>query len=221
MEEMKSLLLLISFLFSTTAFSQPAEAQLWRCGARYLSPEDRVAACTAALPAAAPDDPAPWHNRGVARLSLKDWKNAVLDFSQALRRKKDAQGHMFRGIAFAELGEYERGLLDMEEALRMAPKDAEANNAVAWTLATAAVPGFRDGKRAVELAKKACELTQWREPGLLDTLAAAYAESGDFAEAVRWQEKALSFEGFAKEHKDAQERLALYRKKRPFRHAPG
>ncbi|HWA36277.1 MAG TPA: tetratricopeptide repeat protein, partial [Burkholderiales bacterium] len=122
---------------------------------------------------------------------------------------------------FAELGEYERAMLDLEEALRAAPQDPEANNAVAWTLATAAVPGFRDGKRAVALAKKACELTHWREPGLIDTLAAAYAESGDFAEAVRWQEKALSFAGFAKEHKDAVERLALYRKKRAYRQGAG
>ena len=217
---MKLLLIFIISISPLAVLAQPAEAQLWRCGMPRLEPQERIAACTAGLPSASPDDPAPFHNRGLAHLALKDYRSAILDFTAALRRKKDAQTQRFRGIAFAELGEYERALLDLEEALRTAPKDAEANNAVAWTLATAAVPGFRDGKRAVELAKKACELTHWREPSLLDTLAAAYAESGNFAEAVRWQEQALSFEGFGKLHPDAQERLALYRKKRPYRHAP-
>lgn len=217
---MRFLAVFFSFFFCTgTSFSQPAEAQLWRCGMQRLEPKERVAACTAGLSAASPEDPAPYHNRGVAYLSLKDYRNAILDFTAALRRKKDAQTQMFRGIAFSELGEYERALLDLEDALRAAPKDAEAHNSLAWTLATAGVPGFRDGKRAIALARKACELTQWRDPGLLDTLAAAHAEAGDFAEAVHWQEKALAMGDFAKDHPDAQERLALYRKKRPWRHA--
>jgi tetratricopeptide (TPR) repeat protein len=219
---MKAPLFLLCLLYSGFSFSQqPAEAELWKCGARYaMTPEQRIASCSAGMAAADANDASPWHNRGVAYLSLKNYRNAILDFTAALRRKKDAQTQMFRGIAFSELGEYERALLDLEDALRAAPKDAEAHNSLAWTLATAGVPGFRDGKRAIALARKACELTQWRDPGLLDTLAAAYAEAGDFAEAVRWQEKALAMGEFAKDHPDALERLALYKKKRPWRHAP-
>ncbi len=218
---MRPLVFLLFIVCSGSAFSQPAEAELWKCGARYaMAPEQRIASCTAGLAAADANDASPWHNRGVAYLSLKNYRNAILDFTAALRRKKDAQTQMLRGIAFSELGEYERALLDLEEALSAAPKDAEANNSLAWTLATAAVPGFRDGKRAIALARTACELTQWRDPGLLDTLAAAYAEAGNFAEAVRWQEKALAMGDFAKDHPDALERLALYKKKRPWRHAP-
>lgn len=218
---MKAWLFLIGIFFTGSSFAQPAEAQLWRCGLPRLDPDARIDACTAAM-TVAPDDAAPWHNRGIAYLQRKEYKASVMDFTGALRRNKDAQTHVFRGIAFSELGEYERAMLDLEEALRMAPKNAEAHNALAWLLATAGTPGFRDGRRAVDLARKANTLSGWRDPSHLDTLAAAYAEAGDFAEAVRWQEKALADPAFkAAEHKDAQERLALYRARKAYRHAPG
>lgn len=206
----------VGMALSVPALPQ-AEADLWRCGMPRLAPEDRIATCTRAMEAA-PEDAAPWHNRGVARLQLRRYKEAVMDFTGALRRDKSHQAHMFRGIAFSELGEYERALLDLEEAVRGGPRDAQAHNALAWTLATAGVPGFRDGKRAVELALKACKLGNYRDANHLDTLAAAYAEAGNFAEAVKWQEKALADPSFAaEEHKEAKERLALYRARKPYR----
>ena len=67
-------------------------------------------------------------------------------------------------------------------------------------------------------ARQACELTKWREANALDTLAAAYAAAGDFAEAVRWQEKALEDSAFAKTNgARARARLALYRAGKPYR----
>jgi tetratricopeptide (TPR) repeat protein len=216
---MKLLTSLLFLLFLPSAYGQ-AEADLWRCSLPRLAPEDRVAVCTRAMDAA-PEDAAPWHNRGVARLQLRQYKEAVMDFTAALRRDKSAQAHMFRGIAFSELGEYERALLDLEEAVRGGPRDAHAHNALAWVLATASVPGFRDGPRAVELALKACKLSGYGDPNHLDTLAAAYAEAGNFAEAVKWQEKALADPAFAAdEHKEAKERLALYRARKPYRNIP-
>ncbi len=218
---MKAWLFFLTLLFTGNSFSQPAEAQLWRCGLPRLEPDARIDACTAAM-TVAPEDAAPWHNRGVAYLQRKEYKAAIIDFTGALRRNKDAKTHVFRGVAFSELGEYERAMLDLEDGLRLAPKDAEAHNALAWLLATAGTPGFRDGKRAVDLARKANALSGWRDAAHLDTLAAAYAEAGDFAEAVRWQEKALADPAFkAAEHKDAQERLALYRARKAYRHTPG
>jgi hypothetical protein len=49
----------------------------------------------------------------------------------------------------------------------------------------------RDGKRAVEQAKRACELSGWKEPFFQEALAAAYAECGDFEKALEWQNKAI------------------------------
>jgi hypothetical protein len=77
---------------------------------------------------------------------------------------------------------------------------------------------YRDGKAAVEDAKRACELSGWKLAEQIDTLAAAYAEVGDFAKAVEYQEQALADKGFVKEHgKGARERLELYRDKKPYR----
>ncbi|HYD56878.1 MAG TPA: tetratricopeptide repeat protein [Burkholderiales bacterium] len=212
----------ILFFLAGTAWAQVPEADLWRCGLPRLAPQDRIAACTGGM-TVAPEDAAPWHNRGVAYMQLKQYREAVLDFTQALRRAKEAQTHTFRGHAFAELGEYERAFLDLEEAVRMAPKDAHAHNALAWVLATAGTPGFRDGKRAVELARKANELSRWNDPAHLDTLAAAYAEAGNFKEAVQWQEKALAHPAFASKEdlKEGKERLALYKARKAYRKIPG
>lgn len=218
---MRVALFLLVLFSPVVSHAQPAEAQLWRCGMPGIAPGERIAACTAALQVAK-DEPAVWHNRALARIAIKDYRNAVMDFTAALRLKKDPQTQTLRGIAFYELGEYERALLDLEGAVGMAPKDAHAHNSLAWTLATASTPGFRDGKRAVELARKACTLGNWASPDHIDTLAAAYAEAGDYAEAVRWQERALADPQFPKgeDLKEARQRLALYKARKPYRHSP-
>jgi serine/threonine-protein kinase len=83
-------------------------------------------------------------------------------------------------------------------------------NRVAWILATSSQATLRDAEKAVQLATRACELTQWQVPGLLDTLAAAHAEGGRFEEAVRLLEQVLQLpaDGHVEEY---QARIKLYR----------
>jgi hypothetical protein len=79
----------------------------------------------------------------------------------------------------------------------------------------------RNAQRAKELALTACELTRYQEPNFVDTLAAAHAEAGEFAEAVQFQKKALESPEFDKRFgKEARERLALYAAGRPYREGP-
>jgi SLT domain-containing protein len=54
-------------------------------------------------------------------------------------------------------------------------------------------------------------------PAFIDTLAAAYAEAGDFNNAVKWETQFLAMQNIdAGNHSDAQDRLALYQAKQPY-----
>lgn len=80
------------------------------------------------------------------------------------------------------LEQYGEAILDLSEATRMAPEESPGLGHLALALATCPNEHLRDGKRAVELATKACELTRWRDFPSLQALAAAHAECGAFPE---------------------------------------
>ena len=96
-----------------------------------------------------------------------------------------------RGQAYAMEGQWKQALADMETAIRIDPDDVEAHVALAWTLATCSEAKLRDGAKAVASATRACELTRWKSPRPLATLAASFAETGDFGGAVQMQRKAI------------------------------
>jgi hypothetical protein len=93
----------------------------------------------------------------------------------------------------------------------------KAANDLAWLLATSSVITVRDGKEAVVLAKKACELDAWKHSATIDTLAAAFAEAGDFTEAIKYQRQALSMPDVTDKYRaEAQQRLDLYQQEKPY-----
>ena len=97
---------------------------------------------------------------------------------------------------------------------------------VAWLLATCDQDSVRDGPRALGEATIACNLTQWKDPRSLESLAAAHAEVGDFDAAVQWQTRALQVftagndkaDRRIKFRQDAAMNLRLYRYKRRMPH---
>jgi tetratricopeptide (TPR) repeat protein len=100
------------------------------------------------------------------------------------------------------------------------PQHAETMNRMAWTLATWPADESRDGKAAIALATRACELTEYKRPLMVDTLAAAYAETGDFQSAVKWSEKALQLvtDAVSEQNREAYSRaLANYKEGKPTR----
>jgi tetratricopeptide (TPR) repeat protein len=123
-----------------------------------------------------------------------------------------------RGAVWRERHEYENAVADFTEAIRHDPDDAGAYAARAWVWASAPEPKARDGKRAVESATRACELTGWKDPDALGALAAALAETGEFDQAARRQQEALAlFPGGDKDHPSERGRLGLYKDKKPYR----
>ncbi|MFC1792680.1 hypothetical protein ACFL3Q_03740 [Planctomycetota bacterium] len=94
---------------------------------------------------------------------------------------------------------------------------SSAYSDVALIYATCLDERFRDGPEAVKMAKKACELSAYKNHYHVATLAAAYAECGDFENAIEWQKKAVELEGNDIFKTEYEKRLAAYRAKKPWR----
>lgn len=157
-----------------------------------------------------PQYAAAFRNRGSARVDKGDFDQGIADLSRAIEiNPKLAPAYVIRGNAKRYKGDLEGAIVDYTRAIEVDPNLAIAYNQLAWELATAEQPAIRDGRRAVESALKACELSQWKNSSHMDTLAAAYARAGNFEDAVKWEHKALEDPRLASDEKTAQ-RLRLY-----------
>lgn len=101
------------------------------------------------------------------------------------------QAFRTRADALLSVGKHAEAVRDYEEALKLRPDSTNILNNLSWVLATSPDDKVRDGKRSIELATKACELTDYNMPHILSTLGAGYAETGDFETAIKWSNKAV------------------------------
>lgn len=121
---------------------------------------------------------------------------------------------------FAE-GEYTNILSICRQSILADPNDDWSYNQIAWIKSTCPDASLRDGKDAVSYATKACELSEWKNWDWIDTLAAAYAEMGDFKLATEFAERALhTGNPPASDQREIRDRIALYKQNRPFRDKP-
>jgi serine/threonine-protein kinase len=120
-----------------------------------------------------------------------------------------AEGQAIIAEVYYQIRLYPQAILHYQEALRRDPKSAEAHNNLAWLYATSEDPRYRNPRKALEHATVAVELTNWKEPTFIDTLAEAFYVNNSFDEAVSTQAKALKLDPDNREFKEHMEK---YRK---------
>jgi Tfp pilus assembly protein PilF len=165
----------------------------------------------------APDNPDIRMSLGTLYLANKQPRQAIKEFDDLLALDvKHWSIFRRRADALLSIGKQAEAIADYEAALKLDPKNSGVLNNLAWVLATSPDDKLRDGTRAVELAKRAAEETEYKESYILSTLAAAHAEAGDYANAVKWSEKAVELgEGEIKEQ--LAKELASFREGKPWR----
>jgi serine/threonine-protein kinase len=148
-----------------------------------------------------------------------EFDQIILSLRERTKSAPDFKSYWRLGNALKSRKRLAEAIDAWRHALEIRPGHVDTLNKLAWALATTPDARIRDGKAAVEFATKACELSKWNNTENLDTLAAAYAESGDFDSAVKWQSKAIELLSAAKEKEDYGTRLKLYQEKKPY-HLP-
>ncbi len=126
-----------------------------------------------------------------------------------------------RGDAYLSLREYEAARKDYADAIESDPNLADGYQRLGWVLATAPDADVRDGENALLAAAKAIGIARVQTATMYDTVAAAYAEQGDFEMAVTSAKKAASIAFFSLDTRtgvgEVRERLQLYLSEQPYR----
>jgi protein O-mannosyl-transferase len=130
-----------------------------------------------------------------------------------------AQAHYDLGQVLVQRGRIDEAIEHFEKALRLASDWIEPMNNMAWLLATSNETKIHNPDKAIKLAQRACELTDYKKPDFLDTLAVAYAAAGDFSKAIETAEKASELCQSSAQNtlkSGIENRLALYKAGKPY-----
>jgi tetratricopeptide (TPR) repeat protein len=168
-----------------------------------------------------PDYAMAHYNLGRSLAKRGEFDEALVHLSKAKEiNPNDAEARRSVDGVLAQRERLMRTLAERRETLRSRPADLALLNDTAWVLATNPNPSIRNGAEAVELAQRAVQLAEGREPAVLDTLAAAYAETGQIPEALQTARKGLELA--TQQHKPSlaesiRAKLPLYEAGTPFR----
>jgi tetratricopeptide (TPR) repeat protein len=148
--------------------------------------------------------------------------DAAIEHSRAalLIQPDNADCHTVLAIALDETGQSAEAIKHYEKALEISPQSVSALNNLAWLLATGSNASLRNGARAIQLAREADELSGGTNALVLRTLAAAYAEAGQFGKAIENARTAMQLvrsQGDDSLGTELQQQIALYELGLPYR----
>jgi tetratricopeptide (TPR) repeat protein len=142
----------------------------------------------------------------------------ITDDTDEDQKQIKASALQARGDALLSVGKHAEAVEDYEQAIKLDPEDTGVLNNFAWVLATSTDDNVRNAERSIELGTKACELTKYERPHILSTLAAGYAEKGDWENAIKWSTKAAELGAKDPEVGDQlKKELESYQEKKPWR----
>lgn len=158
----------------------------------------------------------------LAELKLSSRMSAgLLEDANKLRtlQPENRQGLRIRAECLRFLGKFDEAIAQLEEAIALDPEDPISLDLLAWWLSTDSRTPQGEGRRAVELASKACRLTNQADGHIIATLAAAHAKAGDFDSAMALMLKAID-KSTGGDREDRERMLALIKERRAIVSAP-
>jgi protein O-mannosyl-transferase len=162
-----------------------------------------------------------YYNRGNVLLTMGRIEEATQDLERALQiQPEHADAHTCLGNALLRQGLINDAIAHYETAAALAPNDAHSRNNIAWLLATSSDASIRNGTRAINFAQQAVALSGGRNAQFRRTLAAAYAESGQFSQAVSIAQQAIAIanlQGNSRLASTLKQDISLYREQLPLR----
>ncbi len=168
-----------------------------------------------------PKNASAYAQRGFAYYAKGAYDPAITDYAQSIALGSAAAVNYYNlGLAYYEKGSDSQALANCEQATQIDPNLSEAYTSAAWVLATSSDSSVRDGNKAVQYALKGGSLDAWKQRRRLDVLASAYAEAGDFDNAVRWESDYLKTPNLtAALLSDGQNRLKLFQAHQAYHRA--